>query len=268
MPEVLDTVADDRINEAGIQEELEEFFQAEDEIQQEVTSDVFDSPFRVENIPIANYCTLNDITLMKMLEVDVDPSPAANQVLLAIPDSIGNDPVFSHLFLANRDLVIPHIQGVTPVIKIRTDNGKLINSGFEILEMTEPIDEDGYRCTLFCYVPFMTGKKIFAFGLTKDYTHNQRFFSVGFCKEDEMIPTFEIPPMVLRPLDERLEDNDKIICSNTSARFRKMSAVWENIGAARGDLNEMLNCTIDPNYMEKIMILNMFFTVPNAIIDG
>jgi len=253
------------ITNQSIQDELNQFFEEEEIIQEEISEEIFSPPFRVTNIPIEEYCGLDDITNMQIVEVDVDPPPLDTQVLLGIKDSIEGSGIFSHLFLANRQLMIPHIIGATPLVFIRNTNDKLINSGFELREQFEV---EGTIYTLFCYIPFISGKKIFGFGTTNEYFYEQAFFSVGFCKENESIPTFEIPPIEFRDQRLHITDTDKIICSNTSARFRKMSSGWNSIKYAIIDLNEMLFSTIDPNYMEKIMRLNMFFTVPNAQING
>ena len=263
----MSTVMDERLDHESIRTEIESFFEEETAIHQEINEEIIDAPFRLLNIPIREYCELTEITSMQIVPIQIDPSPPEEQLLLGIKDVVeGVRTPNNRLFLANHNLVIPHIQGITPTIRIRNFSDKLIPSGFEIIEQTGMVDN--YIFTLFCYIPYMGGKKIFGFGKTHDFLWTQRLFSVGFCREDELLPSFELPSMPFRNNSSSIGDMDRIICSNTSARFRKMSANWNSIGHATEDLNTMLFSTIDPNYMEKIMRLNMFFTVPNAQING
>lgn len=158
--------------------------------------------------------------------------------------------------------VLPFVRDSEITVQTHSDTGKLMDEGIIIDQYKEPFG-------LLIYIPFRGGKKVYGFYRKPEiddeygsYKKIKQFISISQCKEADMIPNMQIPDINYRSLTDPINEDDKILAANSSPRFRKMSENWLQLSDALLDLNDLLNKTIDPNYIEKIMLLNNQLSFP------
>ena len=208
----------------------------------------------IENMGIQEFCRRTQ--QLSLFEQTMDPPMNAELVLVFAKERTVQTPM-----LFNATHMLPYVDGSTISIEIRSDTGRLMDGGILIDQFK---GDTSYG--IFVYLPFTYGKKIYGFyhlgHCTKNRKNIRQYFSVGECKESEPIPSIQLPDMTPRNLDSELTDNDRILAANSSPRFRKLSENWVYLGEGLNDLNGLMRKTIDPNYLEKIMMLNNQLSYP------
>lgn len=229
-----------------IQREMDGVFQAEQNNIAEI-QEVMNMPLSIENIGLREFCEHTNGELSVFTGV-LDPPVNSSQLLIFVKERN----VHTALLFSENPL-IPYVRGGSIEIRIRNDSGKLMDLGLII-------DQNCGDYGLLTYVPFTTGKKIYGFYKKAYCIRNNKdvkqFFVLGDCKEKDPIASIQCPTMEARSVDIDLTDNDRIMSANCSPRFRKMAESWTYLGEALSDLSGLMLKTIDPNYIEKIMILN------------
>jgi len=229
-----------------IQREMDNVYISEQRTISEIQQ-VMNMPLSIENIGLLEFCghTNGELSIFSGV---LDPPINSSQLLIFVKERN----VHTALLFSENPL-IPYIRGGTIEIRIRNDSGKLMDLGLII-------DQHNGDYGLLTYVPFTTGKKIYGFykkaNCTRNHKEVKQFFVLGDCKEKDPIAAIQCPPMEARSVDIDLTDNDRIMSANCSPRFRKMAESWTYLGEALSDLSGLMVKTIDPNYIEKIMILN------------
>jgi len=159
--------------------------------------------------------------------------------------------------------IIPYIQNSTIKIFTKTSKNKVIENGF-LFNMESQTENIGITV----FVPYMTGRKIYGF-----FRYIQRedllkpirqYFHVGSCKEDGVVPSVSLPNTEPRSIESTITEEDKVMAANCSPRFDKLSTTWETVLDALDDYHYILHKTIDPNYIEKIMIANKQLSYPRT----
>ncbi|MCK5016509.1 MAG: hypothetical protein KAS32_05485 [Candidatus Peribacteraceae bacterium] len=91
------------------------------------------------------------------------------------------------------------------------------------------------------------------------------FFYATACKSDEMIPSVshvDIPEDF--DVHRSLTETDKVLMSNTSARFKTISQQCDTLYEALRQINNYMSETIDPNYILKLMLLTQQLVYVNV----
>ncbi len=105
------------------------------------------------------------------------------------------------------------------------------------------------------YLSFLPGKKIIGLSIKTDNIN--QFYYVGSFGTNIIIPNISIDQNLMpRSLGSVLTETDKIIISNASSRFRNQVSDWYYLKDALIYFNSLLTQTVDPSYINKLMILN------------
>ena len=121
------------------------------------------------------------------------------------------------------------------------------------------------------FLPIATGlKKVFGMYniITPDTDYSipiYAFFYATSCKSDEMIPSvshIQVPETF--DVNRSLTEIDKVMMSNTSARFKTIAQQCDTVYEALRQINNYMSETIDPNYILKLMLLTQQLVYVNV----
>lgn len=187
------------------------------------------------------------------------------QLLLADSTTYGSNEI--RLIITNPNHVLPRpriTNNLSLIFNIytRTDN-RVNNKGLLI-----QIDNSGKG--MYCYVPFNTGNKTYC--LYKKDRHVKMVYTVNTISTDEIIPmhrdienAISDSAITFRDSHELLTDDDKIIISNSSPKFRRMVCDWFDLGDALAYFDSTITNTVDPAYIKKLMQLSMDISIKRTV---
>lgn len=244
IPTTVDSAFSATLDIDEITRQISEIQQVRDQVVND-TQNEMGIALNVVNLTASQFSEKTD--LLTKFSGELDPQITQQITLLFVKERTVSTPV---MFLDIHK--IPYIDESELDIVIRNENGRLIEDGMWIDQ-----SKDGYG--LICFIPYRSGKKIYGFyklGFCERISKDVRqFFAVGSCREQEGVPSIQLPSRDPVSLDNDISQNDRILAANNSPRFRKMADGWTFLGEAISDLNNLMRKTVDPNYIEKIMSL-------------
>lgn len=207
---------------------------------------------------------------LKVIPLDVN-HVSSEQLLLADQETLGNGITRLIITNPNHKLIRPRLIQDSPdtidyQIYTATDN-KINEKG--LLIMIE-IEESG----MYCYTPFASGKKTYCLYRISQhgYRGSKMIYSVNTILTNEEIPTHmnidnAISNSIIsfRDPGEHLTEDDRVIISNTSSKFRKMVYEWHYLYDALDYFDYMIKNTIDHAYIRKLMQLSMDLSLTRPV---
>jgi len=209
---------------------------------EQLENDLFNLPIRVSNLDWFQFC--NNINGISISGTNFEKPLSEDQIVLY---ETKTDENYSRIIVSSLNHKIPMLEGESPWVTIKND--KQLNSKGLLIEHIRN------HTGLVAFVPFSFGKKIV--GLSRYDSNIHRFYYVGGIRTDISIPNISIDSrLTLRSLNDPLNETDKVLISNTSSRFRTQVEDWNTLKDAINYFQGVLLQTIDPSYINKLMLLN------------
>jgi len=195
----------------------------------------------------------------------------AGQLLLADQETLGNG--IARLIITNPShklirprLIQDSLDAIDYQIYTATDN-KINEKGLLIR-----IETEGNG--MYCYTPFASGKKTYCLYriIQHGYRGSKMIYSVNTILTNEEIPihmnidnAISNSIISFRDPGEHLTEDDRVIISNTSSKFRKMVFDWYYLYDALDYFDYMIKNTIDHAYIRKLMQLSMDLSLTRPV---
>lgn len=205
--------------------------------------------FNVQNISWEEFVSKEDVSGINIMRTeDWDPPIREGQVLLGVVIN-GH----TEIAVSTNEHRIPYVEGFDINVRAETTGGSKMKGIHVQYVSKEPINSSMFGID--CYIPyFNSGKKII--GIFNSDTPSKRYFFVSTYPITENIHSPERPSTELRATLDPINDVDKILFIDASTRIEKMSESWVTVQSALIEINNLIENTIDPNYIVKLMKLN------------
>ena len=207
--------------------------------------------FPIRNIKIKNFFEKNNLNIEILNDKFENPINSNFLLLLHTPRRI---PI-----IFNSSIMLPQLIKSSCKIRIKNSENQLIDKGAIIYQF---FDDRG----LYLFVPYNSGKKVYSFYFLSYCSRIRdvvrQFYTISKCDLEDSISSIKMPAEEPRKLDDFITENDRIIASNVSSRFRKVAENWVYLSDALRELDNLLEKTVDPNYIEKIISLNSQLSFP------
>lgn len=211
---------------------------------EEIENELFSLPMRIQNLNWKQFCDIN--ANFKLAGTNFEKELSPDQVILFDDKTIKDN---TRIMISHPDHQIPNIEHPdNSQIYVKNDKNVINAKGFIL-------DQRRGNMGLTSYIPFLPGKKVI--GLYVRRSSVNQFYYVGIFKTETSVPNISIDrDIITRNTRDVLTDTDKVVVSNASSRFRNQVQNWYYLKDALDYFNRLLFQTIDPSYINKLMVLN------------
>lgn len=217
---------------------------------EEIENDVLHLPVRIRNLDWISLC--NETPDIKVAGSHFEKPLHGDQLILFETQT---DPEHTRVIVSNTTHQIPLLESGHLTVHIKND--KQLNPKGLLVEHRN--GEYG----LLAFIPFTNGKKIVGLSTITNSIH--RFYYVGNIKTETIVPNISINTrLTLRPLTSRLNEDDTVIIANAASRFRTQIDEWNTVKDALEYFYSIMTGTIDPSYINKLMLLNKTLSFVSA----
>lgn len=236
------------INVSEVLEKTDELIEEEINENLHDQEEILNVLFNIQNLSWTEFASKEEVSDIKIMNVDTDPPIKDEQVLLGV--IVNGKTEFS---VSTNDHLIPYVEEFDVNVRSTTKNDSVLKGVFIQYVSKEPIDSSMWGID--CYIPFANqGKKIV--GVFNLDAPTKRYFSVKTYPIANNVDSPEKITESLRSSLDPLNDMDKILFIDASSRIEKMSESWVTVQSALIEINNLIENTIDPNYIVKLMKLN------------
>lgn len=213
---------------------------------EQIEHELFSLPFHIQNFDWNQFCAEHNSDI-QIVQSNFEQELTENQILLSETKTFQDK---TRVIISDPTHLIPNVENAD-TFEFKTYSTKQVNNkGVMIVQ-------DKGTMGIMTYLSFLPGKKIYGLFVKDNPEEIKQFYFVGNISTSDIIPNISLPPdLVPRDLNSPLSENDKIIIANSSSRFKNKVSSLSTLKQALKYFNKLLGQTVDPAYMNKLMLLN------------
>lgn len=242
--------------EASVALTIEERIVEQNEVVDEIVQTNIDEAYRAINIPFIvdnlswdALCSICDgFDICDTVELSSNPIDVTQKLIVDTNTIQGQ----ARLLLVSSNITIPVINGYNEISVSCMNSIRDSYAGIVAISK-KTIDEKEFG--LLCFVPFKD-KERKVYGMYE----GQHVFSHNFTKAVDRVESISIESDP-RHTDEFLTETDKVIIRSKFSK-KKLAETWQTLQHAISAIDDVIETTIDPNYIRKMLELNNMLSYP------